>query len=121
MNGLRRLPPALLLGGQLGLQHRFVIANTGMGGWNIPDSARYKKRVEKLMEAQLALANPKKYPAFKGNVAGVETRGFQRSRQESPSRQDYHWYRNWETLYLIGHSMGKAMVGLLQASPAPAK
>lgn len=92
-----------------------VIANTGMGGWDIPETARYKKKVEKLMVAQLALADAKKYPDFKGNVAGVETRGFQRKREESPSRQDYHWFRNWETLYLIGKSMGDAMVGLVSS------
>ena len=89
----------------------FVIANTGMGGWDIPK--RYKAKVEKLMEAQLALADAKKYPEFKGNVAGVETRDFQRSREESPSQQEFHWMRNWETLYLIGKGMGDAMVGLL--------
>lgn len=88
----------------------FVIANTGMGGWDNPP--QYKAKVEKLMDAQLALADPKKYPEFKGNVAGVETRDFQRKREESPSKQDYHWLRNWETLYLIGKSMGDAMLGL---------
>lgn len=91
----------------------FVIANTGMGGWDIPDTASYKTRVEKHMAAQLAPADAKKYPQFKGNVAGVETRDFQRSQEESPSKQGYHWNRNWETFYLIGKSMGEAMVGLL--------
>lgn len=95
-----------------------VIANTGLGGWNIPVTARYKKKVEKLMDAQLALADASKYPEFKGNVAGVETRDFQRTREESPSRQDYHWFRNWETLYLIGKSMGDAMVGLVSGDAA---
>lgn len=87
-----------------------VIANTGMGGWDIKGS--YKAKVEKLMEAQLALADPAKHREFKGTVAGVETRGFQRKREESPSAQDYHWFRNWETLYLIGKSMGDAMISL---------
>jgi alpha-galactosidase len=91
----------------------FVIANTGMGGWDIPTTARYKKKVEKLMADQLALADGEKYPEFKGNVGGVETRDFQRKREESPSRQDYHWMRNWETFYLIGKGMGDCMVGLL--------
>ncbi len=91
----------------------FVIANTGMGGWDIPKKARYKVRVEKLMTAQLALADAKKYPKFKGNVAGVETRGFQRKREESPSGQGFHWMRNWETYYLIGKGMGEKMVGML--------
>jgi Carbohydrate esterase, sialic acid-specific acetylesterase len=93
----------------------FVIANTGMGGWDIP--VRYKAKVEKLMVAQLALADPEKHPEFKGTVAGVETRDFQRSREESPSAQDYHWFRNWETLYLIGKSMGDGMAGLVSGKP----
>jgi alpha-galactosidase len=94
----------------------FVIANTGMGGWDIKGS--YKARVEKLMNAQLALGDADKYPEFKGNVAGVETRGFQRKREESPSSQDYHWMRNWETYYLIGKSMGDSMVALVSGNAA---
>jgi lysophospholipase L1-like esterase len=89
----------------------FVIANTGMGGWDIVGS--YKAKVEKHMAAQLAVADPEKHPEFEGNVAGVETRDFWRDRDESPSGQDYHWYRNWETLYLIGKGMGDSMVALL--------
>ncbi len=92
----------------------FVIANTGMGGWDIP--ARYKKKVEKLMNAQLALSDSQKYPEFKGNVDGVETRDFQRTREESPSKQEYHWMRNWETYYLIGKSMGGSMVELISGT-----
>jgi len=95
----------------------FVIANTGMGGWDIPETAPYKAKVEKLMEAQLALSDAKKYPEFAGNVAGVETRDFQRKQEESPSRQDYHWLRNWETFYLIGKTMGDKMIGLETAKP----
>ena len=64
------------------------------------------------MEAQFALADPEKYPAFKNNVAGVETRDFWREKELSPSKQGYHWNRNWETLYLIGKGMGDAMVEL---------
>ncbi|MEM9110465.1 MAG: sialate O-acetylesterase [Planctomycetota bacterium] len=92
----------------------FVVANTGIGGWDIPDNASYKKRVEQHMEAQLAVANPTNYPGFKGNVAGVETRGFQRTREQSPSGQSFHWNRNWESYYLIGEAMGKAMIKLNQ-------
>jgi alpha-galactosidase len=99
-----------------------VIANTGMGGWDIPTTARYKTRVEKLMEAQLNLADDEEYPDFAENVAGVETRDFQRTREASPSGQGYHWMRNWETFYLIGKAMGDAMVDLLaDSSAAPQK
>jgi len=87
----------------------FVIANTGMGGSDA------SPRATKLMDDQLSLADPEKYPEFKGNVAAVDTRGFQRKRAESPSRQGFHWLRNWETYYLIGESMGKEMIGLIEA------
>lgn len=90
----------------------FVVANSGFGGWDLP--ARYKAKVEKHVEAQLAPGNAKKYPEFKGNFAGVETRDFYRTQEQSPSRQGYHWNRNWETYYLIGTSMGEAMAKLIK-------
>ena len=92
----------------------FVIANSGFDGWDI--NKRYRAKVEKHLNAQLAVADAKKYPDFKGNVAAVETRDFFRPSSKSPSKQGYHWSRNWETYYLIGNSMGKAMIGLVSAS-----
>jgi len=89
----------------------FVIANSGFGGWDIKGG--YKERVEKLMDDQLAVADAEKYPDFKGNVAAVETRDFQRSEEESPSGQGFHWLRNWETFYLIGKHMGDEMIELI--------
>jgi alpha-galactosidase len=70
------------------------------------------------MEVQLAVADPAKYPEFEGNVAGVETRGFQRTLEQSPSNQEFHWMRNWETYHLIGKSMGDSMIALLSGQPA---
>ncbi|MFK7790231.1 MAG: sialate O-acetylesterase [Phycisphaeraceae bacterium] len=88
----------------------FVSANTGMRGWELPD--RYRAKVEKHVEAQLAVGDPQKYPEFAGNVAGVETRGFARTKEQSPSGQQFHWNRNWESYYLMGQAMGKAMLKL---------
>lgn len=88
----------------------FVSANTGMRGWELPD--RYRAKVEKHVEAQLAVGDPKKYPEFAGTVAGVETRGFAKTKEQSPSGQQFHWNRNWESYYLIGEAMGKAMIKL---------
>jgi len=88
----------------------FAIANTGMSGWEVP--ARYRAKVEKHVTAQLAPGDPKKHPEFKGTVAGVETRDFARTAEQSPSKQEFHWNRNWESMYLIGKAMGDAMVGL---------
>ncbi|MBT8037184.1 MAG: sialate O-acetylesterase [Verrucomicrobiae bacterium] len=88
----------------------FVIANSGFDGWDI--NKRYRAKVEKHLNAQLAVANVKKYPSFNGNVAAVETRDFWRPSSKSPSKQGFHWSRNWETYYLIGKHMGQAITGL---------
>lgn len=89
----------------------FVIANSGFDGWDI--NKRYRASVIKHLNAQLAVADANKYPKFKGNVAAVETRDFYRPSAESPSKQGYHWSRNWETFYLIGLHMGQAMIELV--------
>ena len=93
----------------------FVIANTGIGGWEL--EKRYKARVEKHVEGQLAVGNGEKYPEFAGNVAGVETRDFWKDPTLTPSpngRQGFHWNRDWETFYQIGEGMGLAMIKLLE-------
>jgi alpha-galactosidase len=92
----------------------FVIANSGFDGWEI--AKRYRAKVTKHLNAQLAVGDSEKYPEFEGNVAAVETRDFYRSRSESPSGQGFHWSRNWETFYLIGKNMGEAMIELVSES-----
>ena len=67
-------------------------------------------RALSLMKAQAAVAEQ---PEFKGNVAFVGTKTFWRTKEQSPSGQGYHWNSNAETYYLIGESMGKAMMKLL--------
>jgi hypothetical protein len=84
----------------------FVIATTGMSGWDETHA-----RALSLMAAQLAMATD--YPEFKDNVAVVETRDFWRPAAESPANQAYHWNRNAETYFLIGNAMGEEMAGLL--------
>jgi alpha-galactosidase len=83
----------------------FVIAETGMTG---PEEKH--PRALSLMKAQAAVAEQ---PEFKGNVAFVGTKSFWREKDQSPSGQGYHWNSNAETYYLIGESMGKAMIKLL--------
>ncbi|MBA7636855.1 hypothetical protein ES703_44483 [subsurface metagenome] len=86
----------------------FVIATTGMSGWD-----ETHPRALSLMAAQLAMANATTYPEFVGNVAVVETRDFWRTAAESPANQAYHWNRNAETYFLIGSAMGEEMIYLL--------
>ena len=86
----------------------FVIATTSM----------YKPRPSrtKVEQAQFAVANPQKYPQFKGNVFTVDTRPFWRSPSVSPSNFGYHWNHNGITHYDIGAAMGKAMLKLMKKS-----
>ena len=90
----------------------FVIAETGMNG---PEEKH--PRALSLMKAQAAVAE---YPEFKDNVAFVGTKSFWRPQEESPSNQGYHWNTNAETYYLIGESMGKAMLKMI-AGKSPDK
>ncbi len=63
--------------------------------------------------AQLAVADVKKYPAFKGNVATANARPFWRDASVSPSNFGYHWNHNGESQYLNGKAMGENMVKML--------
>ncbi|CAZ97661.1 sialate O-acetylesterase [Zobellia galactanivorans] len=86
----------------------FVIATTGMKGWEDKNPLGLS-----LMNAQLAMAD---YPEFKENVAVVETRDFWRDIEDSPSKQIYHWCRNAESYLLVGKSMANAMLDLLDSN-----
>ena len=79
----------------------FVIADSGFGGVN--------QKVDRRLLIRKAQAAPEAYSEFKGNVDCVQTAGFFRPAEESPSRQGYHWNGNAETYYLIGEAMGEAM------------
>jgi alpha-galactosidase len=90
----------------------FVIATTGMSGWE-----ETHPRALSLMEAQLAVAQ---HPEFQGTVASVDTRPFYRPASESPSGQAYHWNSNAITYLDIGLASGEAMKELLdRMSPSP--
>lgn len=64
-------------------------------------------------EAQMAVGDPKQHPEFAGKVATVDTRGFWRSKGDSPTGVGYHYNHNAETFTLTGDSLGRAMVELL--------
>jgi len=84
-----------------------AIGNTGIGG----ASASGNRLI--LLEGQLALADPVRYPEFDGNVFAADTRNFWRDSTVSPVNQGFHWNQNGETLYLIGEAMGNGMKSLL--------
>lgn len=49
---------------------------------------------------------------FAGTLSAVETRPFKRSDDEPPSGFGNHWNHNTEGDFLVGDSMGRAMVDL---------
>ena len=65
--------------------------------------------------AQLAVADPAKYPEFDGNVKTTDTRPFWRDASVSPSNFGFHWNHNGESQYLNGTAMGEKMIELLAA------
>jgi hypothetical protein len=90
------------------------IATTGMA------SADADPQAQKLIEAQLNVANPTLHPELAGTVATVDTRRFDFGRLLGVNDEGYHWYFNGETYFNIGESMGLAMMSLLQ-TPSSAK
>ena len=86
---------------------RAVVATVGFGGMDM-DPGHFMT-----WEAQMAVGDPKQHPEFAGKVASVDTRGFWRSRGESPTGTGYHYNHNAETYVLTGDALGRAMVGLL--------
>jgi hypothetical protein len=92
-----------------------VVATVGFGGHNMAD------KFLRILQAQLAVGDPKKHPEFAGTVASVDTRDFWHEVDESPTSQDYHYNRNAETYMRVGDALGRAMVGLLggKAEPLP--
>lgn len=84
----------------------WAIATVGFGGHEMQDKYR------KILQAQMAVANPEKHPEFAGTVTTVDIRDFWRKKENSPSGQGYHYNRNAETYYLVGDALGRAMVGI---------
>jgi len=92
---------------------RAVVATVGFGGY------RMAEKYVSILNAQMAVGDPKKHPEFAGTVASVDIRDFWREVDESPRSQDYHYNRNAETYMLVGDALGRAMVGLLGGKAAP--
>jgi len=85
----------------------FAVAGTGMVGYD----KQQPHRRQEVVDAEMKVAN---YPEFKGNVASIDTRPFARGpAPASPTQQGYHWNGNVESYWLIGQSLGKAMVDLI--------
>lgn len=89
---------------------RVAIANTGM--------ACAPSGPGSLIEAQGNVADPTRHPELAGTVATVDTRPFDYGDLMGANDQGFHWNFNGQSYFKIGESMGQAMMGLLQSSPA---
>jgi alpha-galactosidase len=95
---------------------KVVIGTSGMGDDSIFDPANRENPnfkikpnafAQDLVAAQLAVGDAD------ANAAAVDTHPFWRDASVSPANQIEHWNRNGESYYLIGESMGEAMVTLV--------
>lgn len=90
-----------------------VIATVGFGGYNINED------YTKIHAAQMAVADPKLHPEFAGQVKSIDTRGYWRENDESPTGTGYHYNHNAETYMLVGDALGRAMVELQGGKAEP--
>ena len=90
---------------------RAVVASVGFGGHKMGDNYL------PILEAQMAVSDPKQHPEFAGTVASVDTRSYWRSPGDSPTGTGYHYNHNAETYVLTGDSLGREMVKLLGGRP----
>lgn len=90
----------------------FVIATCAFEGWSETYLNQYPTR-RTVINAQLAVSDPAKYPEFAGNVKTMEARGYWRDSSVSPANAGYHYNRNAETFMLVGDALGRGMVELL--------
>jgi hypothetical protein len=83
-----------------------VIGELGNGG---------EKAGEGLLAIRKAQAAAAARPEFKGSVVFVKTTDFARPADDSPNTgHGHHWFGNAESYFLIGDSLGAAMVKLLR-------
>jgi len=78
----------------------FVVATVGFGGMGMG-----KKYLE-ILNAQMAVGDPEKYPEFAGNVKSFDTRKM--------GGGGYHYDSNGATYTRVGDAMGRAMAELLE-------
>lgn len=85
----------------------FAVATVGFGGKSMG------RKYQEILNAQMAVGDPGKYPDFAGNVKSIDTRPFWRPGSQSPTGAGYHYNGNAETYTLVGDALGRAMVNML--------
>jgi lysophospholipase L1-like esterase len=86
-----------------------VVAALGQYGKAMTPNTR------KVHDAQMAVGDPAKYPAFADNVASIDTIPFYFPKDKSPGGREWDYHNNAESFLLIGEAMGREMSRLIQA------
>ncbi|NNM89204.1 MAG: hypothetical protein HKL95_11895 [Phycisphaerae bacterium] len=82
-----------------------------------PASVWQRANAEKVFKAQMAVGNPRKYPAFAGNVASIDTNSDRYAKDQCPGGRDL-FDGNADSYLKLGSQMAKAMLHLLAAEHA---
>lgn len=83
-----------------------VVAAFGQSGqWVNPN-------ISKVRDAHLAMGDPAKYPAFKGNVAVVDTLPLFFPPEKTPGGHGYFYRSSAESYLFIGEAMGRACISM---------
>ena len=93
----------------------FVVASAAFEGLDESYYNQYPSRRE-VLDAQLAVGNPTRYPDFANNVKSFDARPYWRDKAISPvpsGGQGYHYNRNSETFMLVGDALGLEMIDLI--------
>lgn len=85
-----------------------VVAALGQSG----DAMNPRSR--QVHDAQMAVGDPAKYPAFAGHGASVDTIPFFFPKEESPGGRDWDYFNNARSFLLIGEAMGQAMLEIVR-------
>jgi hypothetical protein len=85
-----------------------VVAALGQHGNTMSPNTR------KVHDAQMAVSDPARHPAFKDNVASIDTVPFYFPKEKSPGGREWDYQNNAESFLLIGEAMGGEMLDLLK-------
>jgi hypothetical protein len=86
----------------------FVVVSLGQFGDKMTPTVR------KVHDAQMAVGDAAKHPAFAGNLAAVDTTVFYFPPAKTPNGREWDYRNSAESFLLIGEAAGREMVRLIK-------
>ena len=75
----------------------------------------------KVHDAQMAVGDSAKHPAFNNNVAAIDTIPFYFLKENPPGAREWDYSNNAQSSLLIGEAMGREMLRLMKNAPSDKK